>query len=159
VVLRILPIPTDFIHHLDILGHIGVEVVLNDLLHSVICVEFEEQHKVDVVSPSGVQYRNILNADDCRHSLVASNTQHTEDLLIKLHTRDHIIKDGQELVFVASVFIDILHVLEDFGEILGRLGQVLHRLVDVCLWRVRHQDTDMLLEIMLEDVGQGEGLA
>ena len=119
MVLRVLPIPTDFIDHLDILGHIGVEVVFDYLLHSVICVEFEEQHKVNVISARRVQYRNILNADDGRHSFVASDTQHTKDLLIKLHTRDYIIKDGQELVFITRVFIDIFHILEDFWEILG----------------------------------------
>jgi len=127
-------IPSYLINHLYILRHVGVQVVLDDLLDTVIGVEFEEHHEVDVVSSGRVQYSNILDADDGGHTFVSADTQHAKDFFTELHTGHHIIEDGKEVVFVRSVLVDIFHVFEDFRKILTGLNQMLHRLVDSCLW-------------------------
>jgi hypothetical protein len=95
--------------------------VLDGFLNSVIGVQFEKQHKVNVVSPSRVENCNILNTDDGGHSLVSADAQHTEDFFAELHTCDDVIKDGKEVVFVARVFIDVFHIFQDFRKVFRRL--------------------------------------
>ena len=116
-----LPIPPNLVHHLDVLGQVRVEVVLDDLLYSVVGVQLEEQHEVYVVSACTIENGNVLHTEDAAHPLVASNTQHTQDLLVKLDTRHYIIKDRKKLILVVSVFVDILHILQDFGKVFRRL--------------------------------------
>jgi hypothetical protein len=94
-----------------------------------------------------------LHTDDCTHSLVTTDAEHAEDLLIKLHARHHIVQHGEELVFVVGMLVDVFKVLQDLREVFGRLRQVLHRAIDACLRRVRHQDANVFLEVVLKDVG------
>jgi hypothetical protein len=127
--------------------------MLNHFLDAVIGIQLEEEHKVDIVSPGAVENRNILHTNDGGHSLVSADTQHTENLFTKLDPGHNIVEDGKEVVFILCMLVDILHVFENLGEILGRLNEILHRLVDLGLWRVRHEYTDVLLEVVLHDVG------
>ena len=93
VVLGVLPIPAYFVDHLDILRHVGVQVVLDDFLNAVISIEFEEEHEVNVVSTSTIQDSDVLNADDGGHALITTDTQHTKDFLAELDTCHDVIQN------------------------------------------------------------------
>ena len=127
-------------------------------LDTVISIQLEEEHKVDIVSPGAVENRNILHTNDGRHTLVSADTQHTKDFFGELDPGHNIVEDGKEVVFITCVFIDVFHVFENLGEILGRLNEILHCLVDLGLWTIGHEYTDVLLEVVLHDVGQGIAL-
>jgi len=91
--------------------------MLDDFFNSVIGIQLKKHHEIYVVPSSTIQNRNILDADDGRHTFVSADTEHTENFFTELDTCDYIIQYGKEVVFVGSMFVDVFHVFENFREI------------------------------------------